>query len=132
MSRGFVLPAGCLLPLEQRLVVYAMCQDDDIPCLGCARREECPVRLDHAIQMAETLAGQPLAVASARDCPRCGGQIHEWSIKDNRRLWRCQNTVTARVFTDRRMEDGGQTGQTEQVKAPCGYTLCEIALEIPA
>lgn len=125
MSRGFVLPAGCLLPLEQRIVVYVMCQDDDVPCLGCARRDECPVRLDHAIQMAETLAGQPLAVASARDCPRCGGQIHEWSIKDNRRLWLCRNTVTVRGFTDRR-------GQTELMQAPCGYTLCEIALEIPA
>jgi len=125
MSRGVVLPAGCLLPLEQRLVVYAMFQDDDVPCLGCARREECPVRLDRAVQMAEALAGETLAVASFRDCPRCGGQIREWGIEGTRRLWRCRNTVTVRGITDRQ-------GRTEQMQTLCGYTLCEIALGIPA
>lgn len=112
-----ILPNGCLLPREEREVVYATLSTDEVPCLGCPRRRGCPASVADEFRVARSLAPPgTIRTGAGRSCPRCGSDVFEWRIEGNRRGFTCTGAISDHTRTP-----GG---------IPCGWTNSESSASI--
>ncbi len=82
-----ILPAECVLTWQERTIVYNTLVPDEFPCQGCFKSKECPIDGNTGFAVAQGL-GADLMPGGIK-CPRCGGQVIQWAIRGQFRIWKC-------------------------------------------